>query len=116
MLGIVKAMGAIDQSPEILGHYIGLALIGTFAGIFMSYAILSPLANKMKMVRDKQLQPYVIVKQALIAFMNGALPQVALEHKRKTISAKERPTIDEVESEAISNTPTSKIAAVQQAA
>jgi chemotaxis protein MotA len=116
VLGIVKAMGAIDQSPEILGHYIGSALIGTFAGIFMSYAILSPLANKMKMVRDKQLQPYVIVKQALIAFMNGALPQVALEHGRKTISAKERPTIDDVESEAISNTPTSKIAAMPQAA
>src|SRR6185312_6867427 len=39
VLGIVKAMGALDQSPEILGEYIGAALIGTFAGIFMSYAI-----------------------------------------------------------------------------
>ncbi len=36
VLGIVKAMGAIDQSPEILGHYIGSALIGTFIGIFFS--------------------------------------------------------------------------------
>jgi chemotaxis protein MotA len=115
VLGIVKAMGAIDQSPDILGHYIGSALIGTFAGIFMSYAILSPLANKIKMLCEKQCQPFVIVKQTLIAFMNGALPQVALEHGRKTISSKERPTIDEVESEAISNTP-AKIAAVQKAA
>lgn len=115
VLGIVKAMGAIDQSPEILGEYIGSALIGTFVGIFASYAILSPLAAKIKSVREKQCQPYVIVKQTLIAFMNGALPQVALEHGRKTISSKERPTIDEVESEAISNTP-AKIAAVQQAA
>ncbi|MBZ8131793.1 flagellar motor stator protein MotA [Afifella sp. IM 167] len=114
VLGIVKAMGAIDQSPEILGHYIGSALIGTFVGIFSSYAIFSPLAHKMKVLRESQCQPYVIVKQTLIAFMNGALPQVALEHGRKTISSKERPTIDEVESEAISNTPSSSAAPAQQ--
>ncbi len=115
VLGIVKAMGAIDQSPEILGHYIGSALIGTFAGIFMSYAILSPLAAKIKVLREKQLQPYVIVKQTLIAFMNGALPQVALEHGRKTISSKDRPSIDDVESEVIANAPSAS-APMQQAA
>jgi chemotaxis protein MotA len=57
------------------------------------------------------MQSYVIVKQALIAFMNGALPQIALEHGRKTIASGERPSIDQVESEAISNTPAA--AAVQ---
>ncbi|WP_026379064.1 flagellar motor stator protein MotA [Afifella pfennigii] len=114
VLGVVKAMGAIDQSPEILGSYIGSALIGTFIGIFASYAIVSPLALKIKSLREQQCQPFVIVKQTLIAFMNGALPQVALEHGRKTISSKERPTIDEVESEAISNTPSSSAAAMPQ--
>jgi chemotaxis protein MotA len=114
VLGIVKAMGAIDQSPEILGHYIGSALIGTFIGIFLSYAIISPLSNKIKITREKQCQPFIIVKQALIAYMNGALPQIALEHGRKTISSHDRPTIDEVESEAISNMPSS--AALAQAA
>jgi chemotaxis protein MotA len=39
----------------------------------------------------------VIVKQTLLAFMNGAMPQVALEYGRKTISAYERPSINEVE-------------------
>lgn len=105
VLGIVKAMGALDQSPAILGHYIGAALMGTFAGIFLSYAIISPLAHKVKTTREKQMQVYVIVKQTLIAFMNGALPQIALEHGRKTIASGERPTIDEVENEAVSNTP-----------
>lgn len=42
---------------------------------------------------------YVLVKQTLLAFMNGAMPQVAIEYGRKTISAYERPTIDEVEEE-----------------
>ncbi|HXF55696.1 MAG TPA: flagellar motor stator protein MotA [Hyphomicrobiaceae bacterium] len=99
VLGVIKAMGALDQSPEILGHLIGAALVGTFAGIFFSYAVVSPIANKIKTVREKKLRLYVIVKQTLLAFMNGAMPQIALEHGRKTISAYERPSIDEVEQE-----------------
>ena len=116
VLGIVKAMGAIDQSPEILGHYIGSALIGTFVGIYSSYAILGPLATKIKMTREKQCQPYIIIKQTLIAYMNGALPPIALEHGRKTISAGERPTIDEVESDSIQAAPSSSARPQQQAA
>jgi chemotaxis protein MotA len=114
VLGIVKAMGALDQSPEILGEYIGAALIGTLTGIFWSYAVVSPMAQLIKSTREKQMQVYVIVKQTLIAFMNGALPQIALEHGRKTISSGERPTIDDVESEAIATTPPS--AAIQKQA
>jgi chemotaxis protein MotA len=97
VLGVVKAMGAIDQAPEILGALIASALVGTFAGIFLSYAVVSPIATKVKIVRDKRLRLYVIVKQSLLAFMNGAMPQVAIEHGRKAISAYERPTIDDVE-------------------
>ena len=116
VLGIVKAMGALEQSPEILGEYIGAALIGTRTGIFWSYAVVSPLAQLIKHTREKQCQPFVIVKQTLLAFMNGALPQIALEHGRKTIATGERPSIDEVESEAISNTPPPVAMARKQAA
>jgi len=105
VLGIVKAMGAIDQAPSILGGYIAAALIGTFTGIFLAYAVFGPLAQKISVVREKQLQPFIIVKQSLIAFMNGAMPQIALEHGRKTISAASRPSIDEVENEAMGNSP-----------
>lgn len=101
VLGIVKAMGAIDQSPEILGGLIAAALVGTFLGIFASYAIFNPLSGKMKVIREKQMQPYVIAKQALLAYINGAMPQIALEHGRKTIALASRPTIDEVENEAL---------------
>ena len=52
VLGVIKAMGAIDQSPKILSSFIGAALVGTFAGIFLSYGMLSPLAIKIKMTRE----------------------------------------------------------------
>ncbi|MGE5510089.1 MAG: flagellar motor stator protein MotA [Bacteroidota bacterium] len=101
VLGVIKAMGALDQAPEVLGHLIGAALVGTFAGIFISYAVVTPMANKAKIVREKKMRLYIIVKQTMLAFMNGAMPQVALEHGRKTISSYERPSIDEVEQETL---------------
>jgi chemotaxis protein MotA len=102
VLGIIHAMGSLDQSPELLGGLIGAALVGTFGGIFLSYGIMSPIATKIKTVRQKQLRSFVLIKQTLLAFMNGAMPQVAVEFGRKTIPAIERPTIDTVENETIS--------------
>lgn len=99
VLGVIKAMGSLDKPPEVLGALIGAALVGTFAGIFFSYSVVSPIAAKMKLGREKQMRQYVIAKQSLLAFMNGAMPQVAVEHGRKAISAYERPTIDAVEQE-----------------
>lgn len=101
VLGVVKAMGAISEPPEVLGHLIGAALVGTFAGIFFSYGVFGPLATKVKVGREKQMRLYIVAKQTLLAFMNGAMPQVAVEYGRKTISAYERPTIDEVEAETV---------------
>ena len=97
VLGIVKAMGALDQSPQILGGLIGAALVGTFFGVFMSYGVLAPFATKIKVIREKQAHVYIIVKQSLLAYMSGAVPQIAVEHGRKGISLGDRPTIDEVE-------------------
>ncbi len=101
VLGVVKAMGALAEPPEVLGHLIGAALVGTFAGIFFSYAVFGPIATKIKTSREKQMRLYIMAKQTLLAFMNGAMPQVAVEYGRKTISAYERPTIDDVEQETV---------------
>ena len=69
-------MGALDQSPEALGGLIGAALVGTFAGIFLSYALVAPIAQKIKITRRKQMRTFTLIKQTLLAFMNGAMPQV----------------------------------------
>ena len=97
VLGVIKAMSALDQPPEVLGHLIGAALVGTFAGIFFSYAVFTPIANQIKTVREKRMQQYVVIKQTLLALMNGAMPQIAVEHGRKAISTLYRPTVDELE-------------------
>lgn len=99
VLGIIHTMGAINEGPDVLGHLIAAALVGTFLGILVSYCIIQPIATAVKIVREKQNRLYAIVKQTLLAYMNGSVPQVALEYGRKTISSKERPSIDAVEQE-----------------
>lgn len=105
VLGVIKAMGSLDKPPEVLGALIGAALVGTFAGIFMSYGIAGPIATKIKSVREKQSRQFIVIKQTLIAFMNGASPHIAVEHGRKTISGKDRPSLDMVEEQTF-NGPT----------
>jgi chemotaxis protein MotA len=111
VLGVIKAMASLKEPPEVLGHLIGAALVGTFAGILFSYGVFGPLATKIKITREKKVRLYVMVKQTLLAFMNGAMPQVALEYGRKTISSYERPSIDEVEQETLGGGEAQKEAA-----
>jgi chemotaxis protein MotA len=99
VLGVIKAMSHINDPPEVLGHLIGSALVGTFVGILLSYSVCNPIVAQIKSVRTKQHRLYVVVKQTLLAYMNGSVPQVALEYGRKTISSYERPSIDSVEQE-----------------
>src|SRR5262249_51916545 len=42
VLGVIIAMGAMDQGPEVIGHKIAAALVGTFLGILCCYGILQP--------------------------------------------------------------------------
>jgi chemotaxis protein MotA len=97
VLGVIKAMGSLDKPPEVLGHLIGAALVGTFAGILFSYGLFGPLASKIKTVREKRMRIYFIVKQSMIAYMNGSMPQVAVEHGRKAVSSYERPSVADLE-------------------
>ena len=99
VLGVIKALGKINETPEVLGGLIGAALVGTMLGIILSYCVSTPLASQIKIVRSKQHRMFIIVKQTLLAYMNGSVPQVALEYGRKTISNYERPSIDAVEQE-----------------
>jgi chemotaxis protein MotA len=101
VLGVIHTMGSITEPPAVLGELIGGALVGTFMGILLSYGVMGPIAQKIRVVRKKQLRSFVLIKQTLLAFMNGAMPQVAVEYGRKTIPSKERPSIDTVENETI---------------
>jgi len=97
VLGVVITMGKINEPPEVLGHSIGAALVGTMLGVLGCYGFLGPIAQNMEM-RAKELESsLVVVKAALGAFVGGNPPPVALEAGRRAIPTLKRPTFEELE-------------------
>jgi len=104
VLGVIKTMGSITEPPEVLGHLIGGALVGTFLGVFLSYGFIGPLANTLKITYDAETKYYQCMKAGLLAYLGGHAPAVAIEFARKALLTEVRPTFYEVE-EAVSALP-----------
>ena len=97
VLGVIKTMGSIDQPPEILGHLIGGALVGTFFGVFVAYGFFAPMASSLKSAYEAESKYFLSMKAGLLAHMNGYAPAVSIEFARKAIMSFDRPTFKEVE-------------------
>jgi len=97
VLGIIKTMGSITEPPEILGKMIGGALVGTFLGVFLSYGFVGPLAGALGTKGESEMTYYRAIKVSLLAFLNGAAPQVAVEFARKFLPHHVQPDFNELE-------------------
>lgn len=97
VLGVVLTMGKISEPPEVLGHSIGAALVGTFLGVLMCYGFAGPMATNLEhKAKEKEIY-FSVIKAALIACAAGAAPQTALESARRAIPCGDRPTFIELE-------------------
>ncbi len=99
VLGVVITMGQINEPPEVLGHSIGAALVGTFLGVLLCYGYVGPLGKNIEHMAEEDLQVLNVIKVALISFVGGAAAKVALEFGRRVIPASEKPSFLEVEQE-----------------
>ncbi len=97
VLGIIKTMGAISQPPEVLGKMIGSALVGTFLGVWVAYGFVAPIASALGSRGESEVLYYRCMKVSIIAFLNGAAPQVAVEFARKFLPHHVQPTFLELE-------------------
>ena len=99
VLGVVITMGKISEPPDVLGHSIGAALVGTFLGVLACYGFVGPMATNLEhKVRDHGIY-FNVIKAALVSFVGGAAPQIAVESGRRAIPGSERPSFAEVEEE-----------------
>jgi chemotaxis protein MotA len=97
VLGIIITMGHLDGGPEVIGHHVGAALVGTFLGILLCYGVLSPIATSVEMqvlANGKYLQ---CVKEGVLAAARGAAPAIAVEFSRRSIFNDERPSFQELD-------------------
>lgn len=97
VLGVIKTMASISEPPEVLGKLIGGALVGTFLGVWFSYAFFAPISLAMEERGNSEVQYYKIIKIGIIAFLNGAAPQVAVEFARKALPHNVQPSFAELE-------------------
>ena len=97
VLGVVKAMGALDQSPEILGGLIGAALVGTFLGVFLAYGFIGPIAARMNQTYEEDGQFYTIIRDCLVAYLHGHSAPVAVELARGNVPSVVQPSFHEMD-------------------
>jgi chemotaxis protein MotA len=97
VLGIVLTMGKMNEPPAVLGQSIGAALVGTFLGVLLCYGFVGPMAKNMECSASEDLQYLMVLKMAIVAFVSGAAPQVAVEFGRRVVPAVDKPAFTEVE-------------------
>ncbi|HEY1096118.1 MAG TPA: MotA/TolQ/ExbB proton channel family protein, partial [Alphaproteobacteria bacterium] len=105
VLGVIKTMSHINEPPEILGRMIGGALVGTFLGVFLSYAVVAPFATKNGQIVGEDIQFYRVIKEVLVAHLKGNAVQVSIEIGRGNIPGHLQPNFAEIEA-ATNNMPT----------
>jgi chemotaxis protein MotA len=97
VLGIVITMGALGGPPEVIGHHVAAALVGTFLGILLAYGFVGPMATLVEHISRDESQFYKVLKTVLIAAQQGYSPQIAVEFGRKAIFSVDRPSFRELE-------------------
>jgi|SRR6266850_1857897 len=97
VLGIVITMGHLDGGPEMIGHHVAAALVGTFLGILLCYGLFHPIASNAELQEIANGKYLRCIKEGVIAALKGSAPIVAIEFARKAIFSDERPSSDETD-------------------
>jgi len=97
VLGVIKTMAAINESPAVLGAMLGSALVGTFLGVLLAYGLVGPIAERIRNMVEEELEYYEVIRAVIVAHLQGLVPQVAVEVGRKTVPTQFMPTFDALE-------------------
>lgn len=97
VMGVVITMGKINSPPEVLGHSIGAALVGTFLGVLMCYGFVGPMGKNLENIACEDQEYLNVLKVAIIAFVSNPSPQLAIEFARRVVPSEMRPTFLELE-------------------
>lgn len=110
VLGVIKTMSAIDQPVEVLGLMIAGALTGTFLGVFLSYGLVGPMAARLNQIYEQDAQFYCVIRDALVAYLQGHSAPIAVEIARGNVPSEFQPTFHEMD-EHLNSLPADPLAA-----
>jgi chemotaxis protein MotA len=90
-------MGKMSRSPDVIGHSIAAALVGTFLGILMCYGFLGPIGANLENRAKEESRYLQAIKVAILSFAKEMPPQLAVESARRVLFSDAKPTFKELE-------------------
>lgn len=97
VLGVVITMGALGGPKEAIGERVAAALVGTFVGILLCYGVFGPLSTAMGKQAEAEGAYFAFLRMAILAFIKGLSPMMAIELARRSIPSGVRPSFQEME-------------------
>jgi chemotaxis protein MotA len=97
VLGIIKTMASIAEGPEVVGHKVASALVGTFLGVLFSYGFVGPLALNIEMANLEQKRLLEVFKTGIMGITRGMNPKLSAEYARRAIYDGMRPSFEQLE-------------------
>lgn len=97
ILGMIRAMAALDAPAFELGQMIAAALAGTFMGVLLAYGLVAPLASRLAEKLDQDCQFYLVIKDVLVAHLQGHPSQISIEIGRAGVPTQHQPSFEDME-------------------
>ncbi|MFD3303745.1 flagellar motor stator protein MotA [Alteromonas macleodii] len=97
VLGIIITMQHLDGSNAEIGHHIGVALVGTFAGLLFSYGFVGPAASALDHIAEDEKRLFQVLKVFVVAILHQYPAEVAAEISRKFMPPHCKPDFAELE-------------------
>jgi len=92
VLGIVITMGHMDGGPEVIGHHVAAALVGTFLGILLCYGVMAPIATSIELQAQAETRFLIAIREGVLCAARGNAPELSVEFARRVIFSDERPS------------------------
>jgi chemotaxis protein MotA len=97
VLGVIVTMGYIGGAPEVIGHRIAGAMVGTFLGVLLAYGVTGPLAGALRSQVESRQALYECIRNALLSHARGDVPSLSVEFGRRMIPEDMRPAFNDAE-------------------
>jgi chemotaxis protein MotA len=97
VLGVIVTMGYIGGAPEVIGHRIAGAMVGTFLGVLLAYGVTGPLAGALRSQVEARHALYECIRNALLSHARGDVPSLSVEFGRRMIPEEMRPAFNDAE-------------------
>jgi chemotaxis protein MotA len=97
VLGVIITMGKIGGDPRDIGMSVGIALVGTFLGISVSYLVGAPISRAIQLSHGPEEQYMACIRNAMFSFARGEAPMTCVEFARRNIPPSLRPEFGETE-------------------